>query len=98
MLLGTSGGAEGSAVIGTALALAFAMMVGLVNGVLVAWLKLNALIVTLATGAFESFSGTPFLGAALFFYTRGERPQFTAFAPLVQAPTASVHCSSFYAM
>jgi len=65
VLLGTSGGANGSAVIGTALALAFAMMVGLVNGVLVAWLKLNALIVTLATGA---------IVAGLTLWYRGSLP------------------------
>lgn len=51
VLLGTSGGAEGSVLTGVVLALVAALAVGLVNGMLVAWLRLNALIVTLSTGA-----------------------------------------------
>ncbi|WP_298493202.1 ABC transporter permease [uncultured Maritimibacter sp.] len=51
VLLGTSGGAEGSILVGTMMALLAAVCVGVLNGVLVAWLKLNALIVTLSTGA-----------------------------------------------
>lgn len=51
VLLGTSGGADGSVVTGTVMALVAALGVGLVNGLLVAWLGLNALIVTLSTGA-----------------------------------------------
>lgn len=54
VLLGTSGGAEGSVLIGTFMAILAAMCVGLINGLLVAWLKLNALIVTLSTGAIVS--------------------------------------------
>lgn len=51
VLLGTSGGAEGSVIVGTVMALAAAVAVGLINGLMVAWLRLNALIVTLSTGA-----------------------------------------------
>ncbi len=51
VLLGTSGGAQGSVVTGTLWALLAAVAVGVVNGALVAWLRLNALIVTLSTGA-----------------------------------------------
>jgi ribose transport system permease protein len=54
VLLGTSGGADGSVMFGVVMALLMAMCVGVANGVLVAWLKLNALIVTLATGAIVS--------------------------------------------
>lgn len=53
-LLATAGGAEGSILLGVAAALVLATLVGLVNGLLVAVLKLNALIVTLAVGAIVS--------------------------------------------
>lgn len=51
LLLGVSGGADSGLLPAVILALACATMVGLINGVLVAVLRLNALIVTLAVGA-----------------------------------------------
>lgn len=54
VLLGTAGGADGNVAWGVFMALLFATLVGVVNGLLVAVLKLNALIVTLAVGAIVS--------------------------------------------
>ncbi len=54
MLLGISRGREEDMVLAIVVALLFAVFVGFVNGVLVAFLKLNALIVTLAVGAITS--------------------------------------------
>lgn len=51
LILGVSGGSDERAWLAIAVALAVATLIGLVNGILVAVLKLNALIVTLATGA-----------------------------------------------
>jgi ribose transport system permease protein len=50
VLLGVSGGQDEAIVSAIIVALLFAILVGLVNGFLVAILKLNALIVTLAVG------------------------------------------------
>lgn len=54
VLLGMSGGDDASLGLGIVCALIAAVMVGVLNGVLIAALKLNALIVTLATGAMVS--------------------------------------------
>jgi ribose transport system permease protein len=54
ILLGWSRGREEDMVLAIVAALAFAVAVGLVNGFLVALLKLNSLIVTLAVGAIVS--------------------------------------------
>lgn len=54
ILLGTAGGADGNVAWGVFMALVFATLVGVVNGLLVAVLKLSALIVTLAVGAIVS--------------------------------------------
>lgn len=54
VLLGVSGGHDDRLLPAIAAALLAAMAVGLVNGVLVAAIKLNALIVTLSTGAIVS--------------------------------------------
>lgn len=51
ILLGVSGGADSGLLPAVILALASATLIGLINGVLVAVLRLNALIVTLAVGA-----------------------------------------------
>jgi ribose transport system permease protein len=51
VLLGVSSGSDDRVLIGIVAALAAAVAVGLVNGLLVALIRLNALIVTLATGA-----------------------------------------------
>ncbi len=51
VLLGVSGGQDGDLTPAILLALLFALAVGLVNGILVALFRLNALIVTLAVGA-----------------------------------------------
>jgi ribose transport system permease protein len=51
ILLGVSGGADENLAIAIIASIACAAVVGLVNGVLIAVLKLNALIVTLAVGA-----------------------------------------------
>ncbi len=54
ILLGVSGGSDDWTLTATVVALACAAAVGLVNGLLVAILELNALIVTLAVGAITS--------------------------------------------
>jgi ribose transport system permease protein len=54
VLLGVSGGHDERMGLAIGAALAAALVVGLVNGVLVALIKLNALIVTLSTGAIVS--------------------------------------------
>lgn len=54
MLLGFSGGSDSNLFLGIVAALFFATLVGLINGLLVAVLRLNALIVTLAVGAIVS--------------------------------------------
>ena len=51
MLLGFSGGRDEDILVAVVAALLFATAIGLINGTLVAILKLNALIVTLAVGA-----------------------------------------------
>jgi len=51
VLLAVSGGRDENILIAIVAALVFASLVGLVNGLLVAGMKLNALIVTLAVGA-----------------------------------------------
>jgi len=51
ILLGVSGGSDEDLAIGIVAAIACAALVGVVNGALIAVLKLNALIVTLAVGA-----------------------------------------------
>ncbi|MEQ8498250.1 MAG: ABC transporter permease [Sneathiellaceae bacterium] len=51
VLLGVSGGKDGGLLPAIGLALLFALAVGVVNGILVALFRLNALIVTLAVGA-----------------------------------------------
>lgn len=51
VLLGVSEGSDDRLLLAVAVALAVAVVVGAVNGVLIAVLKLNALIVTLAVGA-----------------------------------------------
>jgi ribose transport system permease protein len=51
ILLGFSGGRDEDIVVAVVAALLFAVAVGVINGTLVAVLKLNALIVTLAVGA-----------------------------------------------
>ncbi len=51
VLLGASGGTEGSVPFAVTVALVAAVAVGLVNGFFIAVLRLNALIVTLAVGA-----------------------------------------------
>ncbi len=53
-LLGVSGGHDDRMWLGIGVALIAALAVGLVNGLLVALIKLNALIVTLSTGAIVS--------------------------------------------
>jgi ribose transport system permease protein len=54
VLLGVSGGQDDRMAIAIIVALLAAVVVGLINGLLVAMLKLNALIVTLSTGAIIS--------------------------------------------
>lgn len=54
MLLGVSGGSDDSLFLAIVVAIACATVVGIVNGLLIAVLKLNALIVTLAVGAIVS--------------------------------------------
>ncbi|MEX0854044.1 MAG: ABC transporter permease [Cucumibacter sp.] len=54
IILGFSRGRDEDMLVAIAAALAFAVAVGLINGVLVAVLRLNALIVTLAVGAMVS--------------------------------------------
>jgi ribose transport system permease protein len=54
ILLGFSGGRDADIMVAIVAALLFALAVGLINGALVALLKLNALIVTLAVGAMTS--------------------------------------------
>jgi ribose transport system permease protein len=54
LILGVSRGHDEYALIATLVALVFAMAIGVVNGVLVAVFRLNALIVTLAVGAIVS--------------------------------------------
>ena len=54
MILGFSRGRDEYALAATVVALFFAALIGLANGVLVAVFKLNALIVTLAVGAITS--------------------------------------------
>ena len=54
LLLGVSGGSDDAMLIGCVAALAGAAVVGLINGVLVAVLRLNSLIVTLAVGSIIS--------------------------------------------
>ena len=54
ILLGFSGGRDGDIVLAVVAALLFATAIGIINGTLVAVLKLNALIVTLAVGAMTS--------------------------------------------
>jgi len=51
VLLGVSSGQDSRMVVAVAAALGVAVLIGLVNGLLVAVLKLNALIVTMAVGA-----------------------------------------------
>jgi ribose transport system permease protein len=51
ILLGFSGGRDADILVAVVAALLFAVAIGLINGTLVAVLKLNALIVTLAVGA-----------------------------------------------
>ena len=54
VLLGVSGGADTNLAMAVVVALLLAFAAGLVNGLLVGFLELNALIVTLATGAMLS--------------------------------------------
>jgi ribose transport system permease protein len=54
LLLGVSGGSDGAIVAAIAVALLGAGAIGLVNGILVAVFRLNALIVTLAVGSIVS--------------------------------------------
>ena len=54
MLLGVSGGSDDNLVVAIIAAIACAALVGALNGALIAILKLNALIVTLAVGAIVS--------------------------------------------
>lgn len=54
LLLGVSGGSDGSLVVAIVVALLGAGMIGLLNGILVAVFRLNALIVTLAVGSVVS--------------------------------------------
>lgn len=51
VLLGVSGGTQGNVLLAIAVAIFAAVLVGVVNGFLIAVLRLNALIVTLAVGA-----------------------------------------------
>ena len=54
LLLGVSGGSDGNLITAIVVALLAAAAIGLINGVLVGLLELNALIVTLAVGAILS--------------------------------------------
>jgi ribose transport system permease protein len=51
IMLGLSGGQDDALVVAVCGALAFATLIGLINGILIAVFELNALIVTLAVGA-----------------------------------------------
>ena len=74
VLLGVSGGSDDAILIGIVAALAFATAVGLVNGFLVAVLKLNALIVTLAVAGITA-------GATLWY--RESLPQEARVPPML---------------
>jgi ribose transport system permease protein len=74
MLLGFSGGSDDAILIGIVAALVFATLVGLINGFLVAVLKLNALIVTLAVAGITA-------GATLWY--RESLPQEARVPPLL---------------
>ncbi len=74
ILLGFSGGSDDAIVVGIVAALVFATAVGLINGILVAALKLNALIVTLAVAGITA-------GATLWY--REALPQEARVPPLL---------------
>jgi ribose transport system permease protein len=74
ILLGFSGGSDDAILVGIVAALAFATAVGLINGFLVAVLKLNALIVTLAIAGITA-------GATLWY--RESLPQEARVPPLL---------------
>jgi ribose transport system permease protein len=74
VLLGVSGGSDGSLFPAVIAALLFATLVGFINGFLVAAVKLNALIVTLAVGAITQ-------GATLWY--RESLPQESRVPPLL---------------
>ncbi|MEX0853750.1 MAG: ABC transporter permease [Bauldia sp.] len=74
VLLGFSGGSDGALFVGLVAALICATTVGLINGILVGVIKLNALIVTLAVGAIAS-------GATQWF--RQELPPESRVPPLL---------------
>lgn len=74
VLLGVSGGRNEDLVLALVAALVFATLVGLINGLLVATMKLNALIVTLAVGAITQ-------GATLWY--RESLPQEARVPPVL---------------
>ena len=79
VLLGVSGGHDDRMAIAIGVALLAAVAVGLVNGLLVALLKLNALIVTLSTGAIVS-------GVTLCIVkVWPQSPRFLASSPILAA-------------
>jgi ribose transport system permease protein len=74
ILLGVSGGQDADILVAIVAALLFAVAIGFANGFLVAVLKLNALIVTLAVGAITT-------GATLWY--RESLPQESRVPPLL---------------
>jgi ribose transport system permease protein len=74
VLLGVSAGRDENLLVAIVAALCFALLIGLINGFLVAVMKLNALIVTLAVGAITQ-------GATLWY--RESLPQESRVPPLL---------------